>query len=75
MFEFQRAGESTSLVAEQFAFQQCFRDGGAIDPNIGRFFPRTQAVKRTRDKFLARAAFAEDERTSIGGCDGLDELA
>src|SRR5262249_40861584 len=33
-FLFQCAGESASFVSEEFAFEQSFRNGGAIDANV-----------------------------------------
>ena len=60
-FLFQRAGERAFFVAEQFAFEQRFGNGGAIDADVMRLAPQAQAVQRARDQFLARAAFAENQ--------------
>src|SRR5262249_1105402 len=72
---FDGAGESAFLVAEEFAFQQRFRDCGAIDPDVIDRPPVAQAVKGPGDQFLAGAAFAKDENASVGGRDSLNQLA
>ena len=73
-FLFHRAGESALFVAEQFAFQEGFRNGGAIDADVIVRAPLAQAVQRAGDEFLARAAFAQDQDPRVGGGDGLDQL-
>src|SRR5208282_5411597 len=73
-FLFQRAGERALFVAEKFAFEQRFGYGRAIDADVICPAPLAQAVKRAGDEFLARAAFAEDERTCVSGRNRLNQL-
>ena len=70
----ERAGERAFLVAEQFAFEQRFRDRGAVDADVWRPAPLAQAVQRAGDQFLAGAAFAQNQRARVRGRDGLDQL-
>ena len=69
------AGEGAFFVAEEFAFQEVFGDGGAIDADVILLAAAAQAVEGAGDEFLAGAAFAQDEDGGVGGGDGLDELA
>jgi hypothetical protein len=68
------AGEGAFFVAEQFAFEEVFRDGGAVDADVIVLAAQAQAVQGAGDQFLARAAFAEDEDGGVGGGDALDKL-
>ena len=56
-----RAGEGAFDGAEQFAFDQFARQGGAIDLDDLALAARAQGVDQVGDHFLARAAFAGDE--------------
>ena len=58
---FHRAGERALFVAKQFAFEQGFGDGGAIDADVTRLAALAQSVQGAGDQFLAGAAFAENE--------------
>ena len=69
------AGERAAFVAEQFAFQQVFRDGGAIDRDKRGFGARAVLVDGAGDQFLARAGFAPDEHGDGLGGDAADFLA
>ena len=69
-----RAGERALLVAEELAFQQVFRDGGAVDGDERFALPRAVLENGARDEFLARAAFAGDENGRAGRRDLADEL-
>src|SRR5262249_28592098 len=52
------AGEGAFLVAEKFAFQERFRNGGTIDGEKRPFGTPAVAVDRAGDEFLAGAALA-----------------
>ncbi len=67
------AGERAFLVAEQFAFEQIFRDRGAIDRDERCLGALALAVDVAREHFLTRAALAGDEDRSLGGRDLLGE--
>ena len=56
-----RAGEGTTLVAEQFAFEQILRDRAAIDRDERRLGARAMLVNRARDQFLARAGLTANQ--------------
>ena len=66
-----RAGEGALLVAEQFAFQQSGRQGGAMHCHHRLPGPRTELMNGFGDEFLARAAFAQDQHR---GGPGLGHL-
>ena len=55
-----RAGKGAANVAEQFAFQQAFRERRAIDANEGFIFPGAVLVDGVCNQFLARAALPLD---------------
>jgi hypothetical protein len=68
------AGEGALLVAEQFGFEERFRNGRAIDadqrlPGAGRM-----GVQIARENLLAGAGFARDQHGGITGCDLLRQL-
>ena len=71
----QRAGEGAFFVAEKFAFDEVFGNGGAIDLDERRAGARALAVKRAGDQFLAGAAFALNEDGGLGAGDFADQLA
>lgn len=73
------AGEGAALVAEQFVFEQRFRERHTIDDDHGHALARTPLVDGAREEFLAGAAFPEEENAGVrvGGAtrgfdDGLD---
>jgi hypothetical protein len=66
------AGESAALVAEQFRFQQAFRQRRAVDPDEGLFFPRTEHVDGAGNQLLAGAAFAPDQHGRAKGRHAVD---
>ena len=75
-------GECALLVSEEFALQQCFRDGDTIHNDKRLLGAIAVLVKRAGDKFLARARLATDEdRDGPGGetadflVNGLDGAA
>ena len=70
----QRAGEGAAFMAEKFAFNQVFRDGGAVDLDERRAGAGAVAIKRAGDQFLAGAAFALDQNGGLRARDFADEL-
>ena len=67
------AGEGAFFVAEDFAFDERFRDGGAVDGDEGPRLARAEVVKGAGDQLLAGAAFAGDEDGDVGGGDLFDQ--
>ena len=67
-----RAGEGAFFVAEEFALEEVFRHGGAVDLDIGLVLAQAFFVQRAGDDFLARAAFALDQHGGIGRGDLQD---
>ena len=59
------ARERALLVAEQFAFDQRFRQRRAIDGDKRSLPPRAQRVHGARHQFLAGAAFAGDQHAGL----------
>ena len=68
------AGEGAAFVAEQFAFQQGFGDGGAVDGDEGRFGAVAVLVDGAGDEFLAGAGLAADEHVDGLGGDAANFL-
>ncbi|MNN75188.1 hypothetical protein D3C81_1914720 [compost metagenome] len=56
-----RAGKRAAFVAEQFGFEQLFRDCRTVERNKGFIGPRPEVVQATGDQFLAAAGFAADQ--------------
>ena len=69
------ARERAAFVAEQFAFQQVLRDGGAVDRDKRRLGAGAVLVDGAGDQFLARPGFAPDEHGDGLGGDAADFLA
>ena len=61
------AGEAAFAVAEEFALDQVFGDGGAVDFDEGLGGAGAHGMDGVRDEFLAGAAFAVDEHAAVGG--------
>jgi hypothetical protein len=55
------ARESAALVAEQFRFEQGFRNGGAIDLDERAATPRAREVERVGEELLARSRSTEQK--------------
>ena len=72
---FQRAGEGSLDVPEQLAFDQFFRNGGAVDFHERLLGALAVIVQRVGHQFLSRAAFAIDQHAAIGGGGKLQLLA
>ena len=60
-----RIGEGPRLVAEEFAFQQCVRQGGAIDADERRLRARAVVVDGLGQHFLSGAALALNEHGGV----------
>ena len=60
------AGERAAHVAEQLAFDQLFRNGGAVDLDEGRAPAPAQRVDRPRDQLFAGAVFAVNQHAAVG---------
>jgi len=58
-------GEGTFFVTEEFAFEEIFRNGRAIDGKERTVVPRAVLVDGPGDEFLPRAAFAGDHDGGI----------
>ena len=69
-----RAGECAALVTEEFAFEQLFRNGGAIDREKRLLISIAVMINGAGNKLLARAAFTGDERGRIACGDLADKL-
>jgi hypothetical protein len=69
------AGERSTLVAEQFRFDQRFRQRGAVDRHKRAVLARRAPMNQSRDNFLAGARFAlqEHRRSGRGNLHGLLE--
>ena len=67
-------GERAFFVAEEFAFQQIFRNGTAVDGDHFLLPPRAVFVHRLGDEFLAGAAFAGDQNRRVRAGDAADEF-
>ena len=66
---FDRAGESSAHMAEEFALEEFARNGGAVHAHERSVLARAAVMDGARDKFLARARFAENQHTGVGGRD------
>ena len=64
-----RAGERALLVAEEFAFEQGLRDGGAVDLDQRAGRAGAPGVDDIGQHFLAHAALAGDQDAALGGGD------
>ena len=70
----ERAGEGAFFVAEEFAFDEVFGDGGAVDLDEGSAGAGALAIEGAGDQFLAGAAFAGDEDGGLGAGDFADRV-
>ena len=68
------AGKSAALVAEQFAFQQRFRDGRAVDRQERGLAAAAVLIDRPGHQFLAGPALAEDQHGHVLRRDAADRL-
>src|SRR5258705_12331047 len=62
-------------MAEDFGFDEFFRDGGTVYFYEKGLVAEAGGVQRARDEFFTRAAFAEDQNAAIGGGGDGDLLA
>src|SRR5579863_6998135 len=58
-------GEGSLLVPEQFAFEQSFRNGGAIDRQKWGLAPGTVLIDRPRHQLFAGSALADDQNRHV----------
>ena len=70
---FDGTGGGIFSVAEEFAFDERFRHGAAVEGDKGAAGEGTDVVHRPGDEFLTRAAFAGDENGGFAGGDLFDE--
>src|SRR6185369_3785301 len=61
-------------VTEQFAFDEVFGQGTAIDGDKWPVGPAAEFVYPPRDEFLAGPSFAEDQHVGIGWGDAVDDF-
>src|SRR6202034_4019475 len=71
---FVRTGEGTAQIAEQFGFQQRFRESTAINGDEGGFSARGIFVNGAGDEFLPGAAFSGDKHAAGLRRDGFDQV-
>src|SRR5438128_619716 len=71
----ERAGESASFMAKELAFEQGFRDGGAVDPDIVGLAATAETVEGAGYQLFAGAALAENQNSGVSRRDGLNKLA
>ena len=70
-----RAGKGAFLEPEQFALQQVFRNGGAVDGRKGFVGAMAQVVQGPGQEFLAGTGFAGNQGGDIGRCNFFDRAA
>ena len=70
----QRPGECAFFVAEDFAFDQGFGNGGAIDGNEWFVPARAEFMNGAGHQFLAGAARAGNQHRGRAGCNHFDEV-
>ena len=61
-------------MAKQFTLEQPGRDGSTVELNERSSVARTVTVNGARDKFFARAGFAQQEHCRISAGHGFDHL-
>ena len=66
-----RPGERPVLIAEKLALHEVARQCPAVHHDERRVGPPAPVVDGLREKFLARAAFAEDEHRGVAPRDGF----
>ena len=66
-------GEGAFFIAEQFRFEQRFRQTGAIHGDERPLGARTGLVNHAGDEFLARAGFAQQHDRGFRGCGACDQ--
>ena len=68
------AGEGATLVTEQLTFEECFREGGAIEGDKGPRFARAVQVDGAGGELLSGATFTQDQNRGVGRRDSLNKL-
>src|SRR5262245_30513912 len=69
-----RAGERAFDVAEQFGFDQLFRQGGAVDLHQLLFGAERIEVDGVSDQLFSGARFADDQHVGVAFGDAFDRL-
>ena len=69
------SGVRAFFVAEEFALEEGFGDGGAVDGDEGTVASWTALMDGACDDFFAGAALASNENGGRGWSDARDELA
>jgi hypothetical protein len=72
-----RTGEHAALVAEEFAFEKGFRNGGETDDDKGAVFAVTRIANGLGDGVFAGAAFTAEQDVGIawgGGFEHAEEI-
>ncbi|MNV35435.1 hypothetical protein D3C71_1268830 [compost metagenome] len=72
---FARAGKGVGLVAENFAFEQVFRQAAAVQCDELFGVAPTEVMQATSDQFFASAGFALDQHVGRGVGDVGDQFA
>ena len=60
-------GKGPFLVTEEFAFDEVFGNGGAVDLHEGARRPAAVSMEGFGHQFLAGAVFSGDKHRSVGG--------
>src|SRR4029079_3381460 len=68
------ASECALFVAEQFALQKGFGDGGAVDGHEGLLRAGAVAMQGASHQLFSRPAFALDEDGGVCGCYAANEI-
>src|SRR5262249_16318263 len=68
------SGEGAFLMAEDFAFDESFRNCGGVDGNEWTICALAEAVNRSGREFFAGPALASDDRRSVAGAQAHDEV-
>src|SRR6185295_9240983 len=69
----ERTGEGAFLVSKDLAFEEGFRDRGAVDRNKGAWVTRREGVKALRDQLFPCAAFSQYQDGCRRRSDELDQ--
>ncbi len=69
------AGNSSMAIAKEFAFDEVFRDGGAVQLDEDAVAAGTAGVDGACDQLLAATRLAEDQHPAVGRRHQLDLLA
>ena len=68
------AGKCALLIAEEFALQQRFGDGRAIDRYEGLAIARAALMNGAGDQLFASSTLAQQENRGVTGCNFANKL-